>query len=168
MVFFETEKLIESMKKSEETRKAVISETENGKLSALQVENVIQSLEKMKLWVTRAGEAYHVASCRFTRPPHSSTAMQYGACGEFYSQAVRAVLSSTVKSNSPLRKDDPHRIKKCTTAIQAHEVIEKGVTGVFHRDKLLLEGSFKVSSPFVRSLGWTFAPLGTASHGRWP
>ena len=151
MVFFEEEdeneklkKVIESMKKSEETRKAVISEMENGKLFALQVESVIQSLEKMKLWVTRAGEAYHVASCRFTKPPHSSTAMQHRACGECYSGAVRAVLSSTVKSNSPgsmhLRKDDTHRIEKCTTAIQAHEVMEKGVTGVFH---------FQIHDPFL-------------------
>ncbi len=89
-------KVIESMKKSEETRKTVISEMENGKLPALQVENVIQSLEKMKLWVTRVG--FDVASCRFTKPPHSSTALQYRACGECYSGAV---LSSTVKSNSP-------------------------------------------------------------------
>ena len=74
---------------------------ENGKLSALQVENVIQSLEKMKLWVTRAGEAYHVATCGFAKPPHSSTAMQYRSCGECYAGSVRAVLSSTVKSNGP-------------------------------------------------------------------
>ena len=60
----ENEKLkkwIEGMKKSDDTRNVVI----------LPVENVIQSLEKMKLWVRRASEAYHVASCRFTKPPHS-------------------------------------------------------------------------------------------------
>ena len=53
----ENEKLkkwIEGMKKSDDTRNVVI----------LQVENVIQSLEKMKLWVRRASEAYHVASSR--------------------------------------------------------------------------------------------------------
>lgn len=61
---------------------------EGGKLSALQVNNVIQSLEKMKLSVTRAGEAYHITSCRFTKPPHSSTALQYRACGECYVGAV--------------------------------------------------------------------------------
>ena len=65
------------------------------------VTTVTQSLEKMKLWVTRAGEAYHVARCRFTKPPHSSTAMQYRACGECCAGAARAALSSTVVSNSP-------------------------------------------------------------------
>ena len=100
----ENEKLkkwIEDAKKSDDTRRAVITEMEGGKLSALQVENVIQSLEKMKLSVARAGEAYHVASCRFTKPPHSNTALEYRACGECYAGAVRAVLSRTVKSNSP-------------------------------------------------------------------
>ena len=46
----ENEKLkewIEDMKKSDDTRRAGITEMEGGKLSALQVENVIQSLEKM-------------------------------------------------------------------------------------------------------------------------
>ena len=89
------------MKKSDDTRRAVITEMEGGKLSALQVENVIQSLEKMELWVTRAGEAYHVASCRFTKPPHSSTALKYRCCGECYAGSLRAVLSRTLVANSP-------------------------------------------------------------------
>ena len=32
-------------------------------------------------------------------------------------------------------KDDTHRIEQCTTAIQAQEVIEKGVTDVFQMPK---------------------------------
>ena len=95
----ENEKLkkwIEDAKRADDTRRALVTEMEGGKLSALQVENVIKSLEKIELWVTRAGEAYHVASCRFTKPPHSNTALKYRACGECYAGSVRAVLSRSV------------------------------------------------------------------------
>ena len=95
----ENEKLknwIEDAKRADDTRRALVTEMEGGKLSALQLENVMKSLEKMELWVTRAGEAYHVASCRFTKPPHSNTALKYRACGECYAGSVRAVLSRSV------------------------------------------------------------------------
>ena len=78
----ENEKLkkwIEGMKKSDDTRNVVI----------LQVENVIQSLEKMKLWVRRASEAYHVAVSR-------SHLIQAQLCstgiGECYAGSVRAAV----------------------------------------------------------------------------
>ena len=66
-------KVIESMKKSEETRKAVISEMENGRLSALQVKNVIQSLEKMKLWGNKGRRSLQCCHMPF----HKATSFQY-------------------------------------------------------------------------------------------
>ena len=52
---------------------------------------------------------------------------------------MRAVLSRTVVATAqvamPQCKDDTHRIEQCTIAIQAQDVTQKGVTGVFSVDR---------------------------------
>ena len=75
-------KVIESMKTSEQTRKAVISEMENGKLSALQGENVIQSLEKMKLWVTplQKDDTHRIEKCTDAIQAHVVIAKRRDRC----------------------------------------------------------------------------------------
>ena len=42
-----------------EMRKNVVEIMENGRLIQMQLANVFGKLEKMKLWMTRTGEAYH-------------------------------------------------------------------------------------------------------------
>ncbi len=82
-------------------RKHVVEKMENGKLTQMHLANVLGKLEKIKLWMTRTGEAYHAQECHFTKPPHSHSALQYRACGECLARAVRAMLvSSDVTTSS--------------------------------------------------------------------
>lgn len=43
-----------------------------------------------------------------------------------------------------LCKDDRHRIEKYTTAIQAHDLFEKGVTGVSDSERVQIAHKFKM------------------------
>ena len=52
-------KEIETLRIEAEMRKNVVERMENGKLTQMQLANVLGKLEKMKLWMTRTGETYH-------------------------------------------------------------------------------------------------------------
>ena len=88
----ENEKLkkwIEDAKLADDIRGALVTEME-GKLCKWRMWS---RAWKMELWVTRVSKVYHVASCRFTKPSHSNTALKYRACGK-----PRWVCESRVKS----------------------------------------------------------------------
>ena len=65
-------KEIETSRIEAEMRENVVERMENGKLTQMQFANVFGKLEKMKLWMTRTGEAYHDQN-QLTLIAHCST-----------------------------------------------------------------------------------------------
>ena len=89
---------IRNLKKEIETLR-VEAEMRKKKLTQMQLANVLGKLEKMKLWMTRTGEAYHAQESRFTKPPHSHSALQYRG---LLCQSCEGRVS-TYRCDNPLR-----------------------------------------------------------------
>ena len=63
-------------------------------LTNRQIGAITHELTKLKVVVTKTGEAHHDVNCRFVHPPHSHSGVQYRACNECMPKAVRGVLES--------------------------------------------------------------------------
>ena len=69
-------------------------------LTNRQIGAIAHELTKLKVVVTKTGEAHHDVNCKFVHPPHSHSGVQYRACNECMPKAVRGVLESLGRTYS--------------------------------------------------------------------
>ena len=69
-------------------------------LTNRQIGAITHELTKLKVVVTKTGEAHHDVNCKFVHPPHSHSGVQYRACNECMPKAVRGVLESLGRTYS--------------------------------------------------------------------
>ena len=100
----EKDRLMKMLTEERENRQSLVNREvatrRDVSLTNRQIGAITHELTKLKVVVTKAGEAHHDVNCRFVHPPHSHSGMQYRACSECMPKAVKGVLESLGRSYS--------------------------------------------------------------------